>query len=652
MAPAKPNARSLGRVGAFFPAALILAVPLLVWGHTSTLSLDHHRLLLLHVTMEALTASSCFGVAALAMIGSKEARLSPALALASSILGALQLARLVAVVARPDASFPFDDGGTAVGALVLWLIGWHQRSIGMGWVVPTLAKVFAMAVIADVFMLRSRDSGAALVVGHAYQLAAFGMAFGGLVKESVRRDTHARSQMHITMQQQARRDALTGLPNRTFFLEELTQAIARTDNGRSVGVLLLDIDNFKAINDNWGHPHGDRLLVEMASALDERLPPETVVARMGGDEFAILMPDIRNARQVQDVALQVLAVARLPFQLEHCSIPVGGSVGIGVYPDDAPDGDLLMRRVDLALFHAKALGRGCARRFDVALETRSQDMLELQLLLAEALTDDQLCLHYQPQYDAAGKHICGFEALLRWQHPERGAIDPARFIPVAEASGMIVAIGEWVLDAACRQIAELRRRDLELPVAVNLSAHQLHQDGFVEYVSSMLARHQVPPSLLELELTESTMMQDPQFVATVLRELDALGVRLAIDDFGTGYSSLAYLRDFPLHRLKIDRSFVADLESSCSGMAIVQGVISLAHSLGLSVLAEGVETEFQQRILQDAGCDALQGWRFSPAVPESQVWSLLSAAQCCATGSSHTAPGESRDVGCDGTRVA
>lgn len=438
------------------------------------------------------------------------------------------------------------------------------------------------------------------------------------------RDIRERVNMRQALMDQARRDALTELPNRMHFTAQLAQTIASTGDGLRVGVILVGLDNFKSINESRGHPYGDQLLVLVARALGGLVPGGGVLARMGGDEFAILLPELEDAQPALDVCTDVLEVLRRPFELDGHSTPSGASMGIALYPDDADDHDGLLRRADIALFQAKSEGRGCVRRFDRGLEVRIADRFGLQSLLLEALAEDQFRLHYQPQVSLTDGHICGFEALLRWTHPVRGPIDPGQFVPVAEASGLIVLIGNWVLDEACRQIGELHRRGIARPIAVNLSAHQLHQSDLVQRVSAALQSNAIPAQLLELELTESAVMRDPHRVTQTLQRLSELGVRLALDDFGTGYSSLAYLKDFPLHKLKVDRSFIVDLEGTGNGVAIVKGVIGLAHSLGLTVLAEGVETERQRIILQQAGCDEFQGWLFSRALPEDALWPLLS----------------------------
>lgn len=438
------------------------------------------------------------------------------------------------------------------------------------------------------------------------------------------RDMRERDRLQKELHQQARADALTGLPNRLQFGEQLERMIRLNAPPERLGVVLIDLDDFRAVNDSWGHDYGDRFLALVAQRIACVLHGGGVLARMGGDEFAALISEMPGGDSAEDVAAALLRTLEAPFTLDSHEAFASASLGVAVYPDDADSPTSLLRRADLALYRAKSEGRGCVRRFRPDFEAHISDNLELQVLLREALADEQFELHFQPQLDADTSRVCGAEALLRWQHPRLGNIPPSRFVPVAEASGLIVAIGNWVLDAACRQIGRFQRGGYALRVAVNVSAYQLQQYDVVERVQHALQRHEVPAELLELELTESAVMRDPEHACRVLADLQELGVQIALDDFGTGYSSLAYLMRFPLNKLKIDRSFVVDLETPGKGAAVLRGLIGLAHSLGLSVTAEGVETDDQLRSLVDCGCDAYQGWLYSAALPADRLLQLLS----------------------------
>jgi diguanylate cyclase (GGDEF)-like protein len=395
-------------------------------------------------------------------------------------------------------------------------------------------------------------------------------------------------------------------------------------------MLFIDMDHFKDINDTLGHPVGDGLLVEVGQRLSALVRDSDIVARLGGDEFVLVLTGTGQdaARAAAAVAAKVLAELGRPYTVRGHELHSTPSIGIALFPADGEDADTLMKNADAAMYHAKAAGRNNAQCFTPAMNQATQDRLALEAGLRGAIERGELFLNYQPQLDLASRRIVGLEALVRWRHPEMGLIAPLKFIPVAEDTGQIEAIGAWVLEEALRQVALWRAAGhADLCMAVNLSAHQLRGDAFPEHVSQALHRHGLPGSALELEITESVAMRDPARTAALLRQLRQFGVALAIDDFGTGYSSLAYLKQLPLSCLKLDRSFVMDIETDANDAAICTATIQMAHSLGLGVVAEGVETATQLEFLRRLGCDTVQGYFIARP---------LSAADCTAFLGRHT----------------
>ncbi len=442
------------------------------------------------------------------------------------------------------------------------------------------------------------------------------------------RDVTEQRRIEAELRYQSTHDALTGLPNRTLFQDRLTQAMQQARRqDKLLAVALLDLDNFKAINDGWGHDYGDQLLAEVARRLKDTLRAGDTVARLGGDEFALVLSDLAQVEDIGQIINKLLEAFTASFRIGEYDVYAGLSLGITMFPVDGEDVSTLLRNADMAMYRAKAEGRGCARFFTRDLNNLMQDSLLLQTCLKHAVEAGELELHYQPQVNLRSGEISGVEALLRWSHAELGSVSPTRFIPVAEACGLIVPIGAWVLATACKQIRAWQDAGTPIRVAVNLSAHQFRQHDLTQSVRDALAQSGASPALLELELTESAVMEEPAPAARLLRELATLGVTIAIDDFGTGYSSLAYLKVFSLHKLKIDRSFILDLARDPDDAAIVRGLISLAHSLGLTVIAEGVENEDQRAMLLHLGCDELQGWLFSKALPAEACGRLLAESQ-------------------------
>ncbi|PTD97826.1 hypothetical protein C8261_02285 [Pseudothauera lacus] len=425
----------------------------------------------------------------------------------------------------------------------------------------------------------------------------------------------------------AHHDMLTGLANRLWLDARLEQSLADSRrNHHGLAVLFLDLDRFKHINDSLGHHVGDALLVDVANRLRGNVREVDIVARQGGDEFVVVVQAIGGSSDAAHVAVKILEALSAPYLIGGSELHTTPSIGIALFPEDGEDAATLLRNADTAMYHAKALGRANYQFYAEEMNLSATARLDLERKLRRALQLEQFELWYQPQIEAASGQVCGVEALIRWRHPDDGLISPARFIPLAEETGLIVELGYWVLRAACRQARHWRDAGLPaLRMSVNLSTRQLMHRGLAEGVSSALAAADIPAGLLELEITESAVMEEPENAIAVLANLKRLGVNLAIDDFGTGYSSLSYLKLFPLDRLKIDRSFVSDIEHDANDAAIVTAAVSLAHNLGLSVVAEGVETAVQVARLAELGCDELQGYHFSRPLPAHEATAWLRA---------------------------
>jgi len=409
---------------------------------------------------------------------------------------------------------------------------------------------------------------------------------------------------------QAYHDALTGLPNRMLFHDRLTQALSQAGrDGRGLAVLFLDLDQFKVVNDTLGHGAGDRLLQEVAGRLRRAVGEGDTVARVGGDEFTLLLPGIEGAAEAARLAERLLAAVALPAEIDGHRLYVTTSIGVSLYPADGHEADSLLTRADIAMYRAKEVGRNGYQLCTPEMTAKALERLTLEGELRRALEAGELALAYQPQAAVAGGRVLGVEALLRWHHPRRGEVLPDRFIGIAEDSRLIVPIGEWVLRTACAEVAAWRREGLgDLRVAVNLSGRQLQHPDLLATVAAVLDETGLDPRALVLEVTESVAMQNVELTVEVLGALRAMGVRIAMDDFGTGQASLSYLKQFPMDALKIDRGFVADLGRSRVDAAMVTAIIDLAHGLGLSATAEGVESEEQLRFLRERGCDEFQGY--------------------------------------------
>ncbi|MEU8552022.1 putative bifunctional diguanylate cyclase/phosphodiesterase [Streptomyces roseoverticillatus] len=420
------------------------------------------------------------------------------------------------------------------------------------------------------------------------------------------------------------RDPLTGLPNRQWLLERTWSALDEAERaGTRSALVLIDLDRFRSVNDTLGHLAGDRLLLQIAERLRLALPRDAEAARLGGDEFAVLLPTADSLTGAQRVARSLVAALGSPLDLDGLTLVLEASAGVAVYPDHALDAEGLLRRADVAMYQAKR-DRSGVEVYEARRDGNTPDRLGLLGDLRRALDAGDVELHYQPKVGFDG-HVEGLEALVRWVHPERGRVSPDEFIAIAESSGLMPRLTEYVLETALAQVAKWRAMGLEVPVAVNVSPRDVHTPGFAGSVAARLARHGVPPGALQLEITEHVLLEDPQRAADTLAGLTGHGVKMSLDDFGTGYSSLVHLRRLPVSELKIDRSFVARLAIDNEDAEIVRCTLDLAHSLGLLVVAEGVEDDETWERLRDLGCDAVQGWLVAAAMPpdETTAWLRL-----------------------------
>lgn len=423
----------------------------------------------------------------------------------------------------------------------------------------------------------------------------------------------------------AHNDTLTGLPNRILFRDRLRQSIAYAQRlKRSVALLFLDLDRFKVINDSLGHPVGDRLLQAVARTLMAKVREVDTVARFGGDEFTIVLGNLEKSTDAALVARKILDAMQKPFVIDGQELFAMASIGISLFPDHGDDIDTLIKKADIAMYEAKAQGGDRYMVYDPLMDEHSHRRLLLENSLRKALTKDEFRLVYQPKVDIVSGQITAMEALLRWDHPEFGLIKPDDFIPLAEETGLIVAIGEWVLERACRQNIKWQNQGLPIMrIAVNISGYQLQQADFLKRLERVVAATGMPFEQLEIEITESVIMQNPDFTIHVLNEVQSKGIHISVDDFGTGYSSLAHLKRFSVNTLKIDKSFVRDVESSQTDAAITSAIIAMGNSLNLRVIAEGVETEGQYTFLQEAMCDEIQGYLISRPIPPEKVGEFI-----------------------------
>jgi diguanylate cyclase (GGDEF)-like protein len=449
--------------------------------------------------------------------------------------------------------------------------------------------------------------------------------FDGQLEARNKLHTCALEKANSQLQHQATHDALTGLPNRLLLHDRLSRSIVHAERIESqIAVFALDLDRFKNINDSLGHGAGDELLKEVARRLTGVLRAEDTIARMGGDEFVIVIHTVNDQAAVQRIAGKIVEAVSRPYIIQSIEVQTTPSIGISLYPEDGETADLLLTHSDEAMYCAKHGGRNNFRFFTAEMDVFSHDRLQLESDLRTAIQDVQFELHYQPKVDIRTGAVSSSEALVRWRHPTRGMIPPDDFIPLAEETGLILPLGEWVLREACRQARAWQKAGMPfMRVAVNLSAIQFRQERLFDSVSAALADADLAPHYLEIELTETCVMANSEESTKILERLSRLGVLISIDDFGTGYSSMSYLRRFPIDKLKVDRSFIKDLGTSPEATSIVEAIISLAHSLKLKVIAEGVETPEQLAILRQLGCDQYQGYFFSPALPSGGLSELM-----------------------------
>ncbi|MDB5506322.1 MAG: hypothetical protein JWR75_960 [Devosia sp.] len=495
----------------------------------------------------------------------------------------------------------------------------NQPSDGAQAVYPILSKSGRFVTF---FEWRQDRPGARMLSQTAPVLAGAFLVAGVLVfllLDQLWRSTQALETGHRRAQHQATHDSLTGLPNRTLFEDRLDEVLAERTAGERTAVMMLDLDRFKQVNDTLGHAAGDELIRAAAERLRQLLPPEDTIARLGGDEFGVIHPLIGPEGDAMVLAGRLVAALARPFEISVSETHIGGSIGVVIFDSTSTRGTVA-RNADIALYEAKSAGRNRAVLFEERMNEVLQLRRTIEMELREALRrPGQITVQFQPLYNACGKSIIGAEALARWEHPKFGSISPAKFIPVAESSGLIENLGEYVLRRAC----ELGARWPDRTIAVNISPVQLRNPGFSRLLFDILKQTGMLPSCLELEITENILIDDESQISDTLRTFRAAGIRIALDDFGTGYSSLNYLKRYAVDRIKVDRSFVQQLPDDAVSYAIVQAMVMLAKAMGISVTAEGVELESQRRVLEKLGCDVLQGFLFSPAIVEFKLEALF-----------------------------
>lgn len=477
---------------------------------------------------------------------------------------------------------------------------------------------YAECLIAKIQIGQAISQFVELADGRTVAITRQAMANGGWV--ATHEDVTERRQAEMKIAHMARHDALTDLPNRVLLRERLNDALAQVDRGGQLAVHYLDLDLFKNVNDSLGHPTGDELLRLVAQRLRACVKETDTISRVGGDEFFVIQTDVGNASDAERLARRIADAVRLPYDLHGHSVVIDVSIGIALAPDDGKDANELLKNADMALYGAKAAGRGIYRFFEPEMDARMKDRRALEVALRRAFDNNEFELYYQPVVNLGRDQVRCCEALLRWHHPERGMVSPVEFIPVAEEIGLIVALGERTIRWACRDAALWPD---DVCVAVNLSPTQLASKTLLPTVLSALASSGLAPQRLELEITEAVLMQNSEVNLRALHRLRALGIKISMDDFGTGYSSLSYLRSFPFDKIKIDRCFIKGLGDGSESDAIVQAVTGLAESLGMTTTAEGVETREQLDLVRELGCTDVQGFYYSPPVPARELAEFL-----------------------------
>jgi len=506
-----------------------------------------------------------------------------------------------------------------------------RRTSGFG--VKLMAVAFALygVVNLDYFVVTSplmSDRGSSFVSYLGFGDFIFIMLMGlGMVTALLEDEREAANLALYEIEHIAYHDPLTGLPNRPLFMDRLIVAVAHASRyQRKLAVFFIDLDRFKQINDTLGHSSGDALLRSVAERLSPLVRGQDTLARFGADEFALLIQDLDQVEHAARLAERFLSIIRAPYHLNGIELFASSTIGISFFPDDGDDAETLVKNADTAMNRAKEQERDSYRIYSADMNTRALERLALENMLHRAIEQDELVLHYQPLVDLDTLRVFGVEALLRWQHPERGLLYPSDFIPVAELSGQIISIGSWVLETACYDLRRLQKSiDDDFLVSINLSARQFQQPDLAKLVSDAIRESGISSRDLQIEITESNAMKNAEVTIETLEELKRVGVSLSVDDFGTGYSSLEYLKRFPIDTLKLDQTFVRDLEVDGGDSAIATAVIAMAHSLGLKVVAEGVERRGQLDFLRANGCDRIQGYLLSAALPIDELESFLTS---------------------------